>query len=278
MSSTPDRDKLRRMLRNEADMAARRRVEVVLDYLDIQPGERILDCGCGLGWFLKVIDELADCRLSGVDNDLVRLRRAKAELGHRVPLAAASVTEMPYADATFDKIILSEVLEHLPDDLAGLLEVVRVLKPGGVVAITVPNHDYPLLWDPINWTRERLGMEPIHDGILAGIWTNHVRLYRRDEILALVRRAGLAVEDVRQVVHYCFPFAHNLVYGVGMRLVESGCLPAADRFRYDTNTGSPWNPLNAGRWIFDRIDRWNDPVSDEGKTTVCFGIKARKPA
>lgn len=277
MSSAPDRDKLRRMLRNEADMAARRRVETVLDYLDIQPGERILDCGCGLGWFLKVIDELADCRLSGVDNDLVRLRRAKAELGHRVPLAAASVTEMPYGDATFDGVILSEVLEHLPDDFAALLEVRRVVKPGGIVAITVPNHDYPLLWDPINWTRERLGMKPIRDGILGGIWTNHVRLYRRDEIISLVRRAGLAAEDVRQVVHYCFPFAHNLVYGVGMRLVESGWLSGADRFRYGENSGSPLNPLNVGRWIFDRIDRWNDPVSDEGKTTVCFGIKARKP-
>ena len=272
----PKEQKIQELLRNEADMAAKRRVRAVLEYLDIQTGERVLDCGCGLGWFLKVIDHLHHSTLCGIDNDLARLNRARIELGGIIPLAAGDVMKLPFPGKTFDKIVLSEVLEHLPDDLGALREVKRVLKPGGVIAITVPHQDYPLLWDPINWSRERIGLPPIRSGFFGGLWTNHERLYTRAGILDLVDQAGLHAEEFRQMVHYCFPFAHNLVYGLGKQLVESGLLPSADRFRYDENTGSLLNPLNLGRWIFNRIDELNDPVSDEGKTTVILSVKARK--
>jgi SAM-dependent methyltransferase len=276
MTDSTEAEKLERMLVNEADMAARRRVRVVLEYLDIGKGDRVLDCGCGLGWFLRVIGELTACSLFGADFDLPRLRTAAKEMGARAPVVASDILHMPYADATFDKIVLSEVLEHLPDDRSALLEVKRILKPGGVVAITVPNHDYPLLWDPVNWTRERLGLAPIREGFFGGLWTDHQRLYTRDSIADLVRGAGLGVEDSRQFVHHCFPFAHNLVYGLGMRLVQSGILSEADRFRYDANTGSRFAPLNMARGLFRWVDSWNDPVSDEGKTAVILSVKARK--
>jgi SAM-dependent methyltransferase len=276
--STPDgAAKLQRMLRNEADMAAKHRVRIVLEYLQPRPGDRVLDCGCGLGWFLKVIDELAPCRLTGIDYDLPRLRRARAEISSRVSLAAGSVTRLPYADGAFDKVILSEVLEHLAEDLPGLLEVKRVVRPGGTIAITVPNHDYPFLWDPINWSLERLGLAPIRSGFFGGIWTNHVRLYTREELIDLVSRADLVPEDLRQFVHHCFPFAHNLVYGLGMRLVESGVLPQADRFRYGDAAGRSWNPLDAARSLLNAIDSWNRP-REEGRSAVVLTLKARKPA
>lgn len=278
MSPAVDQAALARMLANEADMAARRRVRVVLEYLDIGPDDRVLDCGCGLGWFLHVIGTLTSCRLTGSDYDVPRLASAQRELGPLASVSASDILALPYPDACFDKIVLSEVLEHLPDDAGALAEVVRVLKPGGLLAITVPNSDYPLLWDPVNWTREALGLKPITEGFFGGLWTDHKRLYRRGDIVALVRSAGLQVEDSRQFVHHCFPFAHNLVYGLGMRLVQSGLVPEADRFAYATNTGRWWSPLNVGRKIFDAIDRWNDPVSDEGKSTVILSVKARKPA
>ena len=278
MSPRIDQAALTRMLANEADMAARRRVRVVLEYLDIGPGDLVLDCGCGLGWFLHVIGQLTACRLTGTDYDVPRLASAKRDLGGRATLASSDILALPYADATFDKIVLSEVLEHLPDDAGALAEVVRVLKPGGLLAITVPNQDYPLLWDPVNWTREALGLKPITEGFFGGLWTDHKRLYRRADIVALVRSAGLEVEDSRQFVHHCFPFAHNLVYGLGMRLVQSGLVPEADRFAYASNTGRWWSPLHVGRKVFDAIDRRNDPVSDEGKSTVILSVKARKPA
>jgi SAM-dependent methyltransferase len=276
MTALTNAARLERMLVNEADMAARRRVRVVLEYLEIEPRDRVLDCGCGLGWFLKVIGELYECSLFGTDFDVPRLRTASREMGSRAPVAASDILRLPYADGTFDKIVLSEVLEHVADDIGSLLEVKRIVQPGGLIAITVPNHDYPLLWDPVNWTRERLGLPPIREGFFGGLWTEHRRLYTRDSIVDLVRRAGLEVEDARQFVHHCFPFAHNLVYGLGMRLVQSGILSEADRFRYDGNTASRFAPLNLARGLFRWIDSWNDPVSDEGKTAVILSIKARK--
>jgi len=268
---------LDRMLCNEADMSTKQRVRVALEYLDIQPGERVLDCGCGYGWPLKILSEIRRGVPVGTDRDLSRLQRARREVRGDVVLLAADIAHLPFPDETFDKILLSEVLEHLTDDLGGLLEVRRVLKRGGVIAVTVPNHDYPFLWDPINWTRERLGLAPIRRGFLGGIWTDHVRLYHRQEIVALLRRAQLTVEDVRGLVHYCVPFAHNLVYGVGKALVDRGVLAGADRFRYAENSGSLWRPLNLGRWVFNAIDRLNDHRTGEGGTTVVIGVKARKP-
>jgi ubiquinone/menaquinone biosynthesis C-methylase UbiE len=270
--------KLERLLRNEADMAAKRRVLTVIDYLAIEPQDRVLDCGCGLGWFVKILSELYDSELYGCDFDVPRLAVAHREAGGRAGLSAADVLRLPYPDRSFDKIVLSEVLEHLPDDAGGLAEVRRVLKPGGVIAITVPNHDYPFLWDPVNWTRERLRLEPIRSGFFGGLWTNHERLYTREEIVRLVEAADLEVEDVRQFVHYCFPFAHNLVYGLGMRLVQAGICSDADRFRYDAKPGPAWSPLNVARAVFNRIDRRNDPVSDENRTTVILSVKARRRA
>jgi len=272
-----DREELERMLHNEADMAAARRVRVVLDYLDIQTGDAVLDCGAGLGWITHVIARLHDCRLAATDFDVPRLLTARRETPTDVSIAASDIFRLPYRDGFFDKVVLSEVLEHVPDDSAALREVVRVVRPGGLVAITVPNHDYPFLWDPVNWTRERLRLEPIREGFFGGLWTNHLRLYAREALLDLVRRAGLLTEEVRQHVHYCFPFAHNLVYGIGMRLVQSGALPEADRFRYDRKS-APLSPVSIGRSTFRAIDRWNDPVSDEGGSTVILSVKARKPA
>lgn len=276
MNSRQEPALLNSLLRNEADIAARHRVRAILDYLDIQPGERVLECGCGLGFILEILSQLYDIQLTGLDYSTARLNRAQSELHKRVPLAAGDILRLPYPDQTFDKIVLSEVLEHLPDDLGGLREVQRVLKPGGVVAITVPHHRYPLLWDPINWTRERLGLAPIRSGFFGGLWTDHVRLYTQSELVELVQNAGLTTQSPRQFVHYCFPFSHNLVYGLGKWLVESGRLRSADRFYYHENSGSLLNPINWGLRLFNWIDRLNDPISEANKTTVILSIKAVK--
>lgn len=267
---------LARLMRNEADPGNRRRVLTVLEYLDIQPGDRVLDCGCGLGWFLEVAGRLYDCALYGVDVDPHRLARAAREVAPRSHLTVASADCLPFGEGAFDKVVLSEVLEHVADDASVMREVRRVLAPGGLVAITVPHRRYPALYDPINWSRERLGMEPIRQGAFGGIWTNHLRLYERGDLVDLVTRADLQVEDVRPLVHYCLPFAHNLVYGLGKPLVESGVLAAADRFRHADNSGSMLNPLNWALGIVNAIDRFDRSRPRPDATSVCLGLKARK--
>jgi ubiquinone/menaquinone biosynthesis C-methylase UbiE len=271
---------LRRALSREADLAFRRRVRSVLEYIAPRPGDRILDCGCGRGFYLLFIGRIEPaCTLYGADMDPAVLKQARQHLPDTVHLFHADALQLPFPDAFFDKIVCSEVLEHLPDDRAGLQELHRALKPGGVLAITVPNQNYPFWWDPVNKTREMLGLSPVREGFWGGIWANHERLYREEALVARVREAGFLIEDVRRFTHYCLPFTHNIVYGFGKEALERGWLPQsltkqANRFAYADAPPSPWNPINWGLALFNLVDRLNDHA--EGKRTyVNLALKAR---
>jgi glycosyltransferase involved in cell wall biosynthesis/ubiquinone/menaquinone biosynthesis C-methylase UbiE len=280
--STADQATLDRVLRNEADMAYRRRARVLLDYLELEDGQRVLDCGCGMGFYLMAMSRLRCLRLVGLDGNPARLAWARRE---RVPagLLRGDIERLPFPAAVFDRILLTEVLEHLVDDRRGLAELYRVLRPGGVLAISVPHADYPFWWDPINRVWTALGGAPIRDGPFVGLWTDHQRLYRPDELVERVAEAGFAVETVEETTHYSFPFIHFLVYGVGKPLLERGLLPdelaaSADRFGGEQNDGSLLNPINLGLAAFRAVDRLNDRPAVTGKRTfVNVLLKARKP-
>src|SRR5207248_2770153 len=145
------------LLRNEADLAFKRRIPTVIRYLDPQPGDRILDCGCGMGFMLRALNRVSEARLFGIELRSGTIDYARQELGDTpVSLARASVYDLPFADGSMDKVVMTEVLEHLDDEPRALAEIKRVLRPGGTLAITVPNHNYPFLWDPLNKILEML--------------------------------------------------------------------------------------------------------------------------
>ncbi|MBC7814480.1 MAG: methyltransferase domain-containing protein [Burkholderiales bacterium] len=272
------------MTRNEADMAFKRRVRTIFEWIDPQDGDLILDAPCGRGFYLNMLRYVSDCRLIGLDLDWPVLVKAQRNIGHLsgMMLNHASIYELPYADSTFDAAILSEVLEHLDRDVDGLREVYRVMKPGGVVAITVPNANYPFWWDPINRTLENVFKTHIGSGALAGIWANHVRLYTAQQLRESVQAAGFVVEEERAFTHYSFPFIHNLVYGLGKPLLESGMMPqsmanAADRTAFERNDGSLLNPINFGLKVLNYFDRRNVMNEPAGRSTVNLCVKGRKP-
>jgi SAM-dependent methyltransferase len=272
------------MTRNEADMAFKKRVQTIFDWVEPSDDKLILDMPCGRGFYLNMIRYVSNCRLVGAELDWDVILKAKRNVGHLpdITLNNANIYALPYKDNAFDAAILSEILEHVDDDVAALKEVYRVLKPGGVVAITVPNADYPFLWDPINWTLESLFRTHIQHGMFAGIWANHVRLYWRDDLRAAVLNAGFEVEEERSFTHYSFPFIHNLVYGIGKPLLESGMLPesmanAADRTTFDKNDGSLLNPINLGLKVLNFFDRKNVINETPDRATVNLAIKGRKP-
>lgn len=274
---------LDRLLANEADMAFRRRARVLLGYLELRDGLRVLDCGCGMGFYLLAMGKLWDLRLVGLDGDPDRLRQA-ASRSVPAELVLGDAQQLPFADASFDAVLMSEVLEHVPDDGLALREVSRVLKPGGVLAVSVPHARFPFLWDPINAVWIALGGSPIRRGPIAGIWSNHERLYLPQELAECARSAGLTVEALREATHYCVPLSHFLVYGIGKPLVERELLPrglrgSADRFSGLENTGALTNPFNAGRALFRLVDRLNDrPGAAAKRSFVNVLLKARKPA
>ena len=166
---------LEALLRNVGDMAFKRRVRTIMRGLDIQEGDRVLDCGCGEGFFLKMFGEISRARVCGTDADMSLLERARRETSTygNVEVNCGDIYGLPYQGGFFDKIILSEVLEHVPDDGRALTEVKRVLKPGGLLFVTVPNANYPFLWDPINKVIEALTGRHIRKGFWAGIWNMH---------------------------------------------------------------------------------------------------------
>jgi SAM-dependent methyltransferase len=264
--SQTQRGSLERLLSNETDCSYRRRVFTVFDYLAIEDTDRVLDCGCGRGYYLNFTRALStQCELTGLEVDGELLDEARRKLGGKgIRFVQGDTTALPFEDASFDKIILSEVLEHVEDEAAALRELHRVLKPHGVIAVTVPNANFPLMWDPINKVLGAFG-RPIRQGILAGIWANHVRLYTEEQLVLAVERAGFAVREQARLTYFSFPFEHNIVYGIGKELLLSGRLSpwlsdAADRFGYEKNTGSPYNPINAMRSVFMAIDRLNDEL------------------
>jgi SAM-dependent methyltransferase len=274
--------RLGRLLRNESDMAFKRRVPLVMKYLELQERDHILDCGCGMGFYLKALGILGEYALFGLDSDSRPLRFAQRELRDDAALVRGDILALPYADESLDKVIMAEVLEHLEDDHQGAREVWRVLRLGGILALSVPHSDYPFCWDPMNRTLETLFGHPIRNGPLAGIWANHHRLYRPVEVIKVLKAAGFSVEDVQEQTHYCFPFAHNVVYGLGKPLVERGLLPeflrrSADRFRSEENTGSPLNPMNWALALLNWVDQFNETrdLSSKG-TFVNIVVKARK--
>lgn len=270
------------ILRNEADMAFRRRARILLDYLELHDGERIFDCGCGMGFYLMAMSRLRSLRLVGLDGDMGRLCWAQRE---RVPasLLTGNILDLPFADASFDKVLMSEVLEHLSDDRRGLREIYRVLKPCGILALSVPHALYPFWWDPLNATWTHLGGAPFRTGPLVGIWSNHQRLYEPADVSRKLLDTGFELEAVEEQTHYSFPFIHFIVYGIGKPLLERNLLPSslrksADRFCGDQNAGRMRNPINMGLAVLRYFDRKNDTAAIHKQTTfVNVLAKARKP-
>ena len=160
---------------------------VDFDRLGLKPGDRVIDMGCGAGRHafemyrrgadVVAFDQDAD-ELAGV----LELFGAMKEAGEVPVGAAADIKEgdalsLPFADGEFDRVVCSEVLEHIWDDVTAISELIRVLRPGGTMAITVPR------WLPevINW---RLSPDYHH---AAG---GHIRIYTDHELVDKVTKGG----------------------------------------------------------------------------------------
>ncbi len=114
-----------------------RRFEALLRVLGPRPGERLLDMGCGSGWFAE------QCRRKGAqvwaaDIALRGVAGARARFPQVGCYQVADVYHLPFASGRFDAVVLSEVAEHLEDLAGAFAELARLLRPGGRLLVSVP--------------------------------------------------------------------------------------------------------------------------------------------
>ncbi len=214
--------RLSELLANTGDMALKRRAREIVTHLELKDGLSVLDIGCGDGYYLHLLSKLPyKLKLSGTDYDESGLSRARKNLGKGIPLYQGDLmAKLPFKSNTWDRVVMSEVAEHLPNDVKGLKEVNRVLKKGGSICLTVPCWDFPLLWDPLSWILQRVGT-PIRHGFFAGIWNQHERLYKPDQIVSVLKKAGFEVVESKTVTFWCLPFNHYIV-NITARLLAAG--------------------------------------------------------
>ena len=105
------------------------------------PGGRLLDVGCGIGDNLRIFSA-SGLELHGIEYSDVSARHAAKLLGANALVRTGSATALPYPDGSFDAAICIEVLEHVGDDVAAIKEISRVLKPNGLLVMSVPYRHY----------------------------------------------------------------------------------------------------------------------------------------
>ena len=105
--------------------------------------DRLLDFGCGNGVFTQWFLHKAK-RVSALDHNPQQLEFAKREFP-RLETVQGKGGTLPFEDCVFEVVVMSDVLEHVDDDRVTAAEIIRVLKPGGRVVVTVPNRG-PLQW------------------------------------------------------------------------------------------------------------------------------------
>lgn len=161
------------------------------DRMGLQAGDKILDLGCGFGRHayeaarrgahVVALDAGAEevDGVAGTFAAMVDAGELSAE-STRVGAIQGDALHLPFADGTFDRVICSEVLEHIPNDEAAMRELSRVLRPGGTMAITVPRYGP----ERINWA-----LSDEYHNVPGG----HVRIYRRSVLEERLRAAGMKV-------------------------------------------------------------------------------------
>lgn len=162
------------------------------DRLGVQAGDLVLDAGAGfgrhafelarLGANVVALDYAADEVMATRGTFGAMVEAGQIPVQRYVAALQGDATRLPFDDASFDRVITSEVLEHIQDDVSAIGELVRVLRPGGTFACTVPTW-YP---EKINW----LLSDEYHAPKSVG---GHVRIYSATELKAKLRTAGLRV-------------------------------------------------------------------------------------
>jgi 2-polyprenyl-3-methyl-5-hydroxy-6-metoxy-1,4-benzoquinol methylase len=190
------------------------------DLMGIKDGERVLDVGCGEGRHSWEACKRNACLVYALDLEQDNLKKAhyalylmeqKGEVKGKWLLTRGNITSLPFSNGSFDKIICSEVLEHIIDDRLAIKELVRVLKDEGTLAVSVPSY----LPEAICWKLS---------GDYHGKPGGHIRIYKARDIKQKLKQNDLQLFAVRHkhALHSFYWISRSL-FGVNN---EKAIIPA----------------------------------------------------
>jgi 2-polyprenyl-3-methyl-5-hydroxy-6-metoxy-1,4-benzoquinol methylase len=160
---------------------------VTVDFhkLKLKPHSLVLDAGCGSGRHLRALAKLSNLNIIGIDknssdlNDaLTGLENMPDALSDNYLVSRADIKKLPFASASFDCVICSEVLEHIPDHENALKELVRILKPQGDLVVRVPRY----FSENICWL-----ISPAYSSEEGG----HIRIYKKKKLQKILANQGI---------------------------------------------------------------------------------------
>ena len=158
------------------------------DRLAVGRGTRFIDVGAGAGRHsyealrrgaVVIAYDMDEVELKGVDEMFGALEAAgEVPPGGTATIQVGDILDMPYPDGSFDVVLASEILEHVPQDERAISELVRILAPGGILAVTVPR-----------WLPERVcwALSDEYHANEGG----HIRIFKADELEAKIVAEGM---------------------------------------------------------------------------------------
>ena len=204
----PPRNSSSRLLRqaagtlmNRVPRAARRaRYGLGLTFPPWRGGGRLLDVGCGRGWYVKLMREWG-WDAEGVEANPISVSAGKKAYG--VPIAQGTLEQQQFPSSHFDAIAIRHVFEHVSDPLATLREILRLLRPGGWLGLATPN-GFSLCsrWFGGNWR----GATPP--------W--HLHLFGPRSLRIALERSGFKVRKIRAAsfpAHWVFTASQQIRRG-----------------------------------------------------------------
>jgi SAM-dependent methyltransferase len=197
-----ERDMQKAALRGEPSYVWRagqqRRMDMISHAADARINGLVLENGCGVGMYVEKLTSLGS-HVIGLEYDLERAVEARVNSDKIINAAGEFI---PLPSSTFDLILSHEVIEHVQDDRAAICEMIRVLKPGGRIALFCPNRGYPFETHGIFWNgKYYFGNKPFVNYLpqaLRNTLAPHVRVYSRSDMQKLFD--GLNVKFIERTI------------------------------------------------------------------------------
>jgi SAM-dependent methyltransferase len=244
----------------------------------IEEGAAVLHLGCGDGYLDPYLSTRFR-RVVGVDINFVELQVAAVARGvETADYVLIDGLVLPFESEAFDAVVSVDVLEHAQDDVALVREMSRVLKRGGLLSMTVPNAEYPLTFDPVNYVLERTtgGHLPF------GMWGfGHQRLYGVESLCRLLEEVGLRIYGVTRMSHSLVGLVENAYL---LNLVQPFTKSSASNrpLGVDAESGGLWRKLGTVeppavlRAVRDALIRLDNRLFGESARSINFLVTAQR--